>query len=50
LLADVPEPLLKEATGHSDAMDTLEVYGHYVIGETERTANILNGVYSTNMQ
>ena len=44
--ADVPEVLLKAIVGHTDDMDTYGVYGHDVAGDRERTANILDSVFS----
>lgn len=44
--ADVPKSLLQKAAGHSESMDTIGIYGHEVNGEAERTANILDSIYS----
>lgn len=39
--ADVPDALLKPMVGHSARMDTRGTYGHEVIGQRERTANLV---------
>lgn len=39
---DVPLEMLKAVVGHSDAMDTLGVYGHRVNGEMEQTARVID--------
>jgi integrase len=44
--ADVPEQLLKRIVGHSKSMDTFGIYGHDVDGEMERTAGMLDDVFS----
>lgn len=44
--ADVPEQLLKQMVGHTNSMDTFGVYGHEVDGEMQRTAKILDDVFS----
>ena len=43
---DMPEPLLKAMVGHSAKMDTFGVYGHAVDGEMQRTADIIDQVFS----
>ena len=43
--ADVPEALLKQAVGHSKAMDTRGVYGHAVDGQQERTAKLIEAAF-----
>lgn len=44
--SDMPEALLKGMVGHSASMDTHGVYGHVVNGDLERTAKIVDDVYS----
>lgn len=44
--ADVPLPLLKAILGHVPSMDTLGVYGHAMNGDGQRTANIMDEVYT----
>lgn len=43
---DMPMPLLKNMIGHSDDMDTSEVYGHAVNGDMIRAAGIVDDVFS----
>lgn len=43
--ADVPDALLKQAVGHSKAMDTRGVYGHAVDGQQERTAKLIEAAF-----
>ena len=42
---DVPEALLKQAVGHSKAMDTRGVYGHSVDGQQERAARLIQAAF-----
>lgn len=42
---ELPEDLLKQMIGHSDTMDT-DRYKHEVEGDLEKTANIVEGVFS----
>jgi len=43
---DLPLSLMKPIVGHSVKMDTIGTYGHAVNGEAQRTANIIDQVYS----
>ena len=43
---DMPMPLLKNMIGHSEDMDTSEVYGHAVNGDMIRAAGIVDDVFS----
>jgi len=43
---DLPLALMKPIIGHSVKMDTIRTYGHAVDGEAQRTANIIDQVYS----
>lgn len=45
--ADMPIELLKSVVGHSDAMDTIGVYGHEVEGDQERAARIIDSTFSS---
>lgn len=45
LKSDMPEALLKMMVGHSEAMDTHGIYGHEMMGDLERTAQIVDDVY-----
>ena len=45
LKSDMPEALLKMMVGHSEAMDTHDIYGHEMNGDLERTARIVDDVY-----
>lgn len=42
---ELPEDLLKQMIGHSDSMDTGR-YKHEVEGDLEKTAKIVEGVFS----
>lgn len=42
---DLPEEMLKAVVGHSTSMDTYGIYGHYVNGESEKTAEIIEDVF-----
>jgi len=43
--AVLPEALLKQLVGHSDAMPTLDVYGKKVDGDDRKAAKIVTGVF-----
>ena len=45
--ADMPLELLKSVVGHSDAMDTIGIYGHEVEGDQERAAAIIDNTFSS---
>ena len=47
---DMPESLLKGVVGHSVKMNTLGVYGHTVDGEMQRTADIIDQVFSRHIK
>ncbi|NLF26797.1 MAG: hypothetical protein GX592_02785 [Clostridiales bacterium] len=44
--ADMPLELLKLLVGHSVDMDTTSIYGHEMDGEKDRTADIVDAVFS----
>jgi hypothetical protein len=46
----MPESLLKGVVGHSVKMDTLGVYGHTVDGKMQRTADIIDQVFSRHIK
>lgn len=43
--SDVPLALIKNTVGHSERMNTLEVYGHAIDGESERAAKLTESVF-----
>ena len=45
LCKQIPLPLLKQAVGHSDSMDTFGTYGHEVDGELQTTADMIQKVF-----
>ena len=47
MAADVPDALLKPMVGHSRNMDTRGTYGHEVQGNRERTASMLEDMFTS---
>jgi len=47
---DMPEAMIKAAVGHSETMDTLRTYGHEVSGELEKSAQIVDLVFSRTLK
>lgn len=47
---DLPDSLLKQIVGHSDAMPTDDVYGHEIDGDKKRAASIIDSVLDRYLQ
>lgn len=48
--AQVPLPLLKQAVGHSESMDTFGTYGHELDGDMQQTADLIEAAFETIMR
>ena len=50
VVKSLPEGYLKQLVGHSKGMDTYGVYSHELLGDSKKTAELVEGIFGKILQ